>query len=1038
MNERKSQKNSDGAEQTGAVEAAPVNPSSGAGTANPAAKRYGSGSSSGGHTSSQGGSSGRATFASLMGAGTTTPATHSLPSDMQSGMEAALGLNLDQVRVETNQPSVDDARAKAATRGTAIQFAVGQYQPNTASGRQLIRHEVAHVAQNLNTGGKAGSQGDREAEAAAFASGTATSVALAGTSAAQFDIKSDLRDAMSGWGTDESAIYGRLGRASAAELSAVINDSGLMSELRSELNDSELKRVLGLLNAPLPHKLRLAMRGWGTDEEYIMNSLRAAPAAQLQAVVNDSTLMGQLRGELSDSDMRQVLRLLNAPVPVVLRMAVQGWGTDDELVFETLSSASPAELQAVLADQPLMDALRSDFSQGDMERVLDLLNAPLADKLKLAMDGWGTDEQYIFNSIAAASAADRQAVGGDTALMEKLQGELSRELYLRAISELGVVIPLADRLRMALDGWGVEREYLFQQIALASNAEKLAILGDATLMAQLKSELSGDDFTALLQGLDAPLEDRLRAACEGWGTDERYIYDTIAAASDAEKRAILANNGLMELLKGELTETETHRLLNNLNAPLAVKIEFALSGWFASADFIREALAQATPADKATLQANAALMARLTAELSEEELRAALGTTPEIEAHRLFQQGNFIAAFNLLTVDPAQTQAKLDAFEALGSVSDLLDTLPKGQACPNDVREDLTTLINNDGVLSRVAKAFDIRWDMDSGTKTKKIDTDGDGTPDTDMTPSWTVARYRRVHAILLTMPDSHVLSGLIDDIVIFGSTNASRSAYWGNRPIVGGEIGVSEGSFGSNATGTPWQTTYGDAANPAAARQVDWLGAAMRHEVGHNVDDMLGSRTNSLKEGLGGWWSGKSIDEWLDGMPNPFGTSTGVVIPDNERQQIKDHIADYLGTSCTAPLNDGLDPAHPINTYWGLNVPIIQAARHTQGLGKSFWTNPGTIQQYGGQYYTLNPYYHKFQRYNTQVHTNRVRNYSIFSPEEFFAELYTVYYETGNTPGSNPGQHIPVASWREWFDRNVHAAGRSPDAVAGNSQQNQ
>ena len=71
-----------------------------------------------------------------------------LAPDDRSFFEARSGLDLSGVRVHADALTGEAARgigALAFTRGSAIGFAAGQYQPGTPSGRNLLAHELAHV-----------------------------------------------------------------------------------------------------------------------------------------------------------------------------------------------------------------------------------------------------------------------------------------------------------------------------------------------------------------------------------------------------------------------------------------------------------------------------------------------------------------------------------------------------------------------------------------------------------------------------------------------------------------------------------------------------------------------------------------------------------------------------------------------------------------------------------------------------------------------------------------------------------------------------
>jgi hypothetical protein len=73
-----------------------------------------------------------------------------LPGDLRSLFESSLGTNLGGVRVHTDDAAAqaaDSVGARAFAVGNNIAFAQGTYAPQTAGGRELIAHEVAHTVQ---------------------------------------------------------------------------------------------------------------------------------------------------------------------------------------------------------------------------------------------------------------------------------------------------------------------------------------------------------------------------------------------------------------------------------------------------------------------------------------------------------------------------------------------------------------------------------------------------------------------------------------------------------------------------------------------------------------------------------------------------------------------------------------------------------------------------------------------------------------------------------------------------------------------------
>ncbi len=75
---------------------------------------------------------------------------HPLDSGMRSLMRPRFGFDFSGVRVHTGAHAAESARAVNAlayTVGRDVVFGDGQYRPNTADGRRLLAHELAHVVQ---------------------------------------------------------------------------------------------------------------------------------------------------------------------------------------------------------------------------------------------------------------------------------------------------------------------------------------------------------------------------------------------------------------------------------------------------------------------------------------------------------------------------------------------------------------------------------------------------------------------------------------------------------------------------------------------------------------------------------------------------------------------------------------------------------------------------------------------------------------------------------------------------------------------------
>jgi hypothetical protein len=238
--------------------------------------------------------------------------------------ETRFGHDFGRVRVHADRraaESADAIHADAYAAGDDIVFGAGRYAPQSESGRTILAHELAHVAQQVSWprpgSGFRLSRPDARAERSAEANAQRINAGLAPGNSGVADagvihraIKDDLRQAIAGWGTDEEAIYARLGKATPDEKKAVLGDPVLMQDLYDDLNRGEWGRVLGLLGAGAESRIHAASEGWGTDEEGIYNALRATAATDLKTQIESSTILLELRDELSDGELGKALAII--------------------------------------------------------------------------------------------------------------------------------------------------------------------------------------------------------------------------------------------------------------------------------------------------------------------------------------------------------------------------------------------------------------------------------------------------------------------------------------------------------------------------------------------------------------------------------------------------------------------------------------------------------------------------------------------------------------------------------------------------------
>ncbi|MEJ2418320.1 MAG: DUF4157 domain-containing protein [Exilibacterium sp.] len=111
-----------------------------------------------------------------------------LPLQERQFFEARLGRDFSNVRVHTDEKAAAWASAlgaKAFSVGADIVFAQGNFNPGSKQGRELLSHEMLHVAQQHNTGSGSAVNAESAARASAssLAQGNSLSVQQQGAAA---------------------------------------------------------------------------------------------------------------------------------------------------------------------------------------------------------------------------------------------------------------------------------------------------------------------------------------------------------------------------------------------------------------------------------------------------------------------------------------------------------------------------------------------------------------------------------------------------------------------------------------------------------------------------------------------------------------------------------------------------------------------------------------------------------------------------------------------------------------------------------------
>ncbi|MGB1251836.1 MAG: hypothetical protein ACPG8W_14550 [Candidatus Promineifilaceae bacterium] len=255
------------------------------------------------------------------------------------------------------------------------------------------------------------------------------------------NIKERLREAMGGWGTDEASIMEITSNATDAEKLEVLNDAALVQELQSELSRADMLAVLANLDASLTQRLNTAIDGWGADSQTILALTANASDAEKQAILGDADLVAKLGNELSREDMLTVLNNINAPAADKLRVAIQGWGADEAAIQAILTSATPADRDAALADAALISELSGEIEVGSMLSIFSASGVEFQPLMNFAFSSWEASLGDVASYVEAATPAERETVWSDSTLMDNAAGILGEDEYLDFVVALGMVQP---------------------------------------------------------------------------------------------------------------------------------------------------------------------------------------------------------------------------------------------------------------------------------------------------------------------------------------------------------------------------------------------------------------------------------------------------------------------------------------------------------------------------------------------------------------------------------------------------------------------
>ncbi|XP_027019264.1 annexin A6 isoform X2 [Tachysurus fulvidraco] len=289
--------------------------------------------------------------------------------------------------------------------------------------------------------------------------------------------------------------------------------------------------------------LRKAMKGFGTDEDTIINIVTKRSNAQRQEIRHvfksllGRDLMADLKSELSKNLCRLIMGLMMTPAEFdakMMKKAMEGAGTDEHALIEILVTRSNQEIQAMCDaykkafKKSLEDAIHSDTSghfcrilvslaQGardeglpDMAKVLedsqtlaDACNADSDDRIDKFMSILCTRSfphlRKVFQEFVKCSNKDIEQI-----IKKEMSGDVKNVMFAIVRSVKNQPSYLADRLYKAMKGLGTDDRALIRimvsrsEIDLFNIRKEFKDTHDASLHEFIQGDTSGDYRKTLL------------------------------------------------------------------------------------------------------------------------------------------------------------------------------------------------------------------------------------------------------------------------------------------------------------------------------------------------------------------------------------------------------------------------------------------------------------------------------------------------------------------------------------------------------------
>lgn len=420
--------------------------------------------------------------------------------------------------------------------------------------------------------------------------------------------------ACTGMGTDEKALIRHFKRVQTAETdtrpgkqakakdakeqreAVGRNEDGSLSYFKGDTSGGFRRWGLDVVfgrSTNLADELDVHCAGWGTDEKGIFDTVKswasnAKNKGKGRAIALDSKhrVMRLLRSELSGEEYLKAKEILirDGKVGVwrELKLAAEGWGTDEASIYQALEGMTEAEKATLVKDagnvQTVMDLLKSELGDRDFTKTKLLfdttfVNGKEYDKLLAKVQSLGDAQMLNLLKTARSEADNTKKIEGlrDHAIQTLWGKDLSEVLNTLALAIPGKrLLDAKSEVLVALAGWGTNKEGVYKALASIDEGTRQKLCKDPELLRPLRKNLPVDWYVLALGMLSADLYRRtsssMQAGMKGAGTDEDHLFKTLERVPLKERPGIFAR------LDKELTA----QLRAELNLPMFKAIDAAL------------------------------------------------------------------------------------------------------------------------------------------------------------------------------------------------------------------------------------------------------------------------------------------------------------------------------------------------------------------------------------------------------------------------------------------------------------------------------